>query len=64
MSGNEIREQINKNNELIKAKLTSFVLTDEIKEIMALNAKLRRQCPHQFKEGFCIFCDEFEEDSI
>ena len=62
MSGNEIREQINHNNEKIRLKLDNFVLTPEIKKLLALNDELRKQCPHTFSDGICIYCDGFEED--
>lgn len=63
MNGNEIREQIDKNNEKIKSKLDNFVLTNEIKKILALNEELRNSCPHEFNDdGICIYCDGFKED--
>ncbi len=57
MSGQEIRDQINKNNERIRRALKTFVLTDEINELMEDNANLRRICKHEFEHGYCKFCD-------
>lgn len=62
MSGNEIRLQIDKNNEIIRTKLDNFILTPEIKRLLAINEELRKDCTHKFKDGICIYCDAFEED--
>lgn len=64
MDGNEIRLQINKNNETIRTKLDNFILTPEIKKLLSLNEELRKKCPHVFKDGVCIYCDGFEEDYL
>ena len=64
MSGNEIREKIDSNNSIICSKLDSFILTDEIKNLLAENDLLRRECPHEFENGVCVYCDGFEEDLI
>ena len=64
MSGNEIREKIDANNLIIRSKLDNFVLTDEIKNLLAENETLRNECPHEFIDGICIYCDGFEEDLI
>lgn len=64
MNGNEIRQKIDENNEKIRMKLDSFVLTDEIKKLLAENDMLRRECPHEFVDGICKYCDGFEEDLV
>ena len=60
MSGNEIRERIDKNNARIQAALNKFVLNKEIQELMKENDSLRAQCPHNFIDGVCEYCDGFE----
>lgn len=62
MNGNEIRLQIDENNKIIRSKLDNFILTPEIKRLLAVNEELRKQCNHEFREGTCIYCDAFEED--
>ncbi len=57
MSGQEIRNRIDSNNEKIRRALRTFVLTDEINDLMEDNASLRLICKHEFNEGFCKFCD-------
>lgn len=62
MSGKDVRTKIDENNKIIRNKLDNFVLTNEIKELLAENEALRTQCPHEFVDGLCIYCDGFEED--
>ena len=57
MSGQEIRNQIDANNERIRRALRTFVLTDEINQLMEDNVSLRLICKHEFENGFCRFCD-------
>lgn len=60
MNGNEIREKINNNNEKIRKLLDTFMLTSEIKQLMKDNDELRKQCKHEYIDGVCKYCDEFE----
>lgn len=60
MNGNEIREKINNNNEKIRKLLDTFMLTGEIKRLMEDNDELRKQCKHEYIDGVCKYCDEFE----
>lgn len=60
MSGNEIRIKIDENNEKMQSLLSDFVLTGEIKELLAQNEKLRSICNHEFIDGVCKYCDEME----
>ena len=62
--GLEIKEEIHKNNELIKSYLTpdSFVLNNAVSKLLSKNAELRKGCPHEFnEEGYCIYCYEVEK---
>ena len=64
MTNEEIRKEIDKNNERI-FELTSkirFTLNKEVNDLLAENRKLQSQCHHVFdEEGICIFCDAMEE---
>lgn len=58
MNGPEIREKINDNNNKIRVLLDKFILTDEIKVLIADNERLREECKnHEFVNGFCKYCD-------
>ena len=61
MTNVEIRIKITENNKKIEDALRKFVLTDEIRNYMAENDKLRELCTHKFKDGICIYCDLPEE---
>ena len=65
MTNEEIREQIDKNNDAI-LRLTSkiqFVLNQEVNALIIENKKLQEQCSHVFdEEGVCIYCDALKED--
>lgn len=63
MSGNEIREKIIKNNEIIEnANHSIFVLNDAVKNALEENMKLRTICQHEYaydeseKVNRCIYC--------
>ena len=62
MSGQEIKERLDKNNAQIAKLLHKFVLTDEINKLLKENDELRFLCPHEFDKGICIFCGRGEED--
>jgi hypothetical protein len=59
-----IKEQIDRNNKLIEQFLTpnQFVLNNTISQLLGENAKLQKQCLHEFNEGYCIYCYKSEED--
>lgn len=58
-----IRETINKNNDIIEKSFTlgTFVLNEEAMLAQQQNAQLRQQCSHEFVDGFCVWCDVPEE---
>lgn len=67
MSGidkNKIRELINNNNKQILELLTvdHFTLNTKVHDLMMQNQMLQSQCPHDFVNGRCIYCD-CEEDA-
>ena len=60
----EIRQKIDSNNKIIKQIMnpSSFVLNNSISDLLEENRKLQKECPHQFEDGFCIYCDIEEEE--
>ena len=60
MDGNQIRKQIDENNAKIRQLVNTFVLTDEIQNLMKANDAIRAGCQHQFVDGVCEYCDSFE----
>lgn len=62
MTGREIRARITANYLTINDKVAggTFELYPIIKELILENKSLQEQCPHEFIEGICIFCDEKE----
>lgn len=64
MTGQEIEKLVTFNNKKIEEMLdpSTFVLNSEINELLEENKELRKQCPHVFEQGICIFCGTKEED--
>lgn len=60
MTGEEIRVAITQNDELIQQLLEeeSFVLNREIMVLITNNFELRKNCPHSYENGRCIYCDQ------
>lgn len=63
MNGNEIKEKIIKNNEIIEnANHSMFTLNKEVQRALEENMHLRTICPHVYhfdkdeKVNRCIFC--------
>ena len=46
MNGEEIKERIDQNNKKIHEALKQFILTNDIKELLKENDKLRNLCKH------------------
>ena len=68
MSGQEIKEKIIKNNEVIEnANHSMFVLNKEVEKALSENMHLRSICPHVYKYNEeekvnrCIFCGAAQE---
>ncbi len=61
MSGPEIRNIIDKNNDkildLLRKNNFNFVFDPEIGAILAENEGLRKQCEHEYENGKCKYCD-------
>ena len=60
MNGEEIKERIDQNNKKIHEALKQFILTNDIKELLKENDKLRNLCKHQFINGCCRYCGKQE----
>lgn len=62
MSGEEIRKKIDENNLILSNVIEPiFVLNKDKWRALKENEELRKICPHEFKNGFCIYCDAVEE---
>lgn len=64
MNNLEIREKIDANNKLIESLLnpTTFTLNNTIYQLLQENDKIRKECHHHFKDGYCIYCDLEEKE--
>ena len=58
MTNLEIKEQIDRNNKLIKECMnpSEFTLNNTVAELLAENRRLQSMCNHNFVEGFCEYC--------
>jgi hypothetical protein len=58
MTNLEIKEAIDRNNKLIESLLnpSMFTLNNSIRDLLAENAELQKQCTHSFVDGFCEYC--------
>ena len=63
LTGKEIKLKIDQNNLEIELflKPNQFVLNNKISELMQENASLQEQCPHNFQDGYCIYCYKVKE---
>ena len=62
MTGKEIREKINFNNNKIQSLLdpSIFILQPEVQKYMEDNEFLKTICPHEYENGVCIYCGSEE----
>lgn len=63
MTNEEIRKEIDENNEQLKhcVHTGSFIFDLFAAELRTRNNKLRSLCTHKFENGKCIYCDMEEE---
>lgn len=56
--GLEIKEKIDLNNHLIQQALTPniFTLNNTVADLLKENEALQAECPHEYEDGFCIYC--------
>lgn len=55
----DIKEKINKNNKLISDLFSpnQFILNNTVAALLKENEVLQGLCKHEFKNGYCIWCD-------
>lgn len=58
MTGEEIRNKVNYNNNKIQSLLdpSVFVLQPEVLKYMEDNEYLKSICSHEYENGICIYC--------
>lgn len=58
MTGEEIRDKINFNNQQIQTLLdpSIFIIQPEVQKYMEDNEHLQSICPHVYENGVCIYC--------
>ena len=63
MTGAKIKEQIDRNNELIQTMMSPniFTLNNAVADLLKENEKLQEQCAHKFEDGYCVYCYKMEE---
>lgn len=62
-TGPEIRDEIAQRNEIIDTcmRVNQFVLNSAVYSVMREIMELQKECPHEFQNGKCIFCNQEEE---
>lgn len=60
--GLDIKSQIDQNNKLIEELLkpNQFTLNNTVASLLLEIDSLQAQCPHEFHEGYCIYCYKME----
>lgn len=61
--GLEIKNQIDLNNKLIEETLkpNQFTLNNTVAALLLENDSLQKQCPHEYEDGYCIYCYKSED---
>lgn len=60
MTGEEIKNKINFNNQKIQSLMdpSVFILQPEVQKCMEDNEYLQSICPHKYENGVCIYCGQ------
>lgn len=60
MTGEEIRDKINFNNQKIQSLMdpSIFILQPEVQKYMEDNEYLKTICPHEYENEVCIYCGQ------
>ena len=60
MTGEEIRDKINFNNQKIQSLLdpSVFILQPEVQKYLEDNEYLKTLCPHKYENRECIYCGQ------
>lgn len=63
MTGFEIKQKIDENNQVIEAIVSPnfFTLNNTVSKLLQENRELQKQCHHHFIDGYCEYC-YMEED--
>ena len=58
MLGIDIKNKIDENNKIIESLITPniFTLNNIVSKLLNENESLQRQCKHEFRDGYCIYC--------
>ena len=62
--GLDIKKRIDLNNQLIEQALkpNQFTLNNTVKGLLLEIDELQNQCPHEYEDGYCIYCYKGEND--
>lgn len=62
--GLDIKRQIDLNNELISQALkpNQFTLNNTVASLLLEIDSLQKQCPHEYEDGYCIYCYKSEDN--
>ena len=62
--GIDIKRKIDLNNQLIEQALrpNQFTLNNTVMGLMLEIDELQKQCPHEFEDGYCIYCYKGEHE--
>ena len=62
MLGIDIKNKIDENNKIIESLITPniFTLNNTVSQLLSENERLQKQCRHEFRGGYCIYC--YKED--
>ena len=63
--GLDIKNRIDLNNRLIEEALkpNQFTLNNTIAGLLLEIDALQKECPHEFHEGYCIYCYKAKGDA-
>lgn len=63
MLGIDIKNKIDENNKIIESLITPniFTLNNTVSQLLSENERLQKQCKHEFRDGYCIYC--YKEDA-
>lgn len=63
VAGLDIKYRIDLNNQLIEQamKPNQFTLNNTVMNLMLEIDELQKICPHEYDEGYCIYCYKAED---
>ena len=65
MLGIDIKNKIDENNKIIESLITPniFTLNNTVSQLLSENERLQKQCKHEFRDGYCIYCYKEENNA-